>query len=171
MLPSCFESSPIFRRRNATTTSDNGASSRGGGVAARFRFRRGTHGDARLGGAARDFLVSGDTAREGGRCGPYRLVRLLGRGGSGVVFAADRTDGAVEQRVAVKLLRYGAGHAAFRERFRRERQILANLQHAGIVHLLDASQLLLRPRRTVRRQCSLELAHLGKPQVDHSRAR
>jgi tetratricopeptide (TPR) repeat protein/tRNA A-37 threonylcarbamoyl transferase component Bud32 len=93
-----------------------------------------------LGGAAEDFLVSGDTAHQGGRCGPYRLVRLLGRGGSGVVFAADRTDGAIRQRVAVKLLRYGAGDAAFRERFLRERQILANLQHAGIVHLLDAGQ-------------------------------
>src|SRR5712671_4279093 len=51
-----------------------------------------------LGGAAKDFLVSDGTPREGDQCGPYRLVRLLGRGGSGVVFASDRTDGAVEQR-------------------------------------------------------------------------
>ena len=93
-----------------------------------------------LGAAAEQVLLSGDAARQGIRCGPYRLVRLLGRGGSGVVFAAERSDGALEQRVAVKLLRTGAAGAALRERFLRERQILAGLNHAGIVHLLDAGE-------------------------------
>jgi serine/threonine protein kinase len=72
------------------------------------------------------------------RCGPYRLVSLLGRGGMGSVHLADRTDGEVEQRVAIKLLRFGGSEPAFRDRFLRERQILATLAHPGIARLLDA---------------------------------
>lgn len=71
-------------------------------------------------------------------CGPYRLIRLLGRGGMGSVHLAQRTDGEVEQQVAVKLLRLGRDEPAFRERFLRERQILATLSHPGIARLLDA---------------------------------
>jgi len=89
---------------------------------------------------AEDLLESSDNKREGQRCGPYRLVRLLGRGGAGAVFLAERTDGQVEQRVAIKLLRQDAERRAFRDRFLQERQILASLQHSGIARLLDAGQ-------------------------------
>src|SRR5580658_4281295 len=37
-------------------------------------------------------------------CGPYRLVRLLGRGGMGAVYLGERTDGEIRQTVAIKLL-------------------------------------------------------------------
>jgi serine/threonine protein kinase len=76
--------------------------------------------------------------RAGGRCGPYELVRLLGRGGMGAVFLAQRTDGEVEQLVAIKFVRDDAAGPVFRERFLRERQILASLSHPGIARLLDA---------------------------------
>lgn len=72
------------------------------------------------------------------RCGPYRIIRLLGRGGMGAVYLAERVDGEVEQRVAIKFLRYGAADPAFTARFLRERQILAALVHPGIARLLDA---------------------------------
>ena len=72
--------------------------------------------------------------------GPYRLVRKLGQGGMGTVYLADRADGEVEQRVAIKLVRPGAGLAAFRARFLRERSILASLNHPGIARLLDAGR-------------------------------
>jgi serine/threonine-protein kinase len=75
------------------------------------------------------------------RCGPYLLIRLLGRGGMGSVYLAERADGEVNQRVAVKLLSYGADDPAFRERFLRERQILATLNHAGIARLVDAGHI------------------------------
>jgi serine/threonine protein kinase len=77
-------------------------------------------------------------AREGGRCGPYQLIRLLGSGGMGSVYLAERADGEVEQRVAIKLLRFSAQDAAFQDRFLQERQILARLNHPGIARLLDA---------------------------------
>ena len=74
----------------------------------------------------------------GARCGPYRLTRLLGRGGMGSVFLAERVDGEVEQRAAIKLLRYGDQGSWSRDRFLRERRILAALSHSGIARLLNA---------------------------------
>lgn len=76
--------------------------------------------------------------KEHSRCGAYRLLRLLGRGGMGAVYLAERADGEVEHRVAIKVLRFGAHEGAFRDRFLRERQILATLSHPGIARLLDA---------------------------------
>jgi serine/threonine protein kinase/tetratricopeptide (TPR) repeat protein len=76
--------------------------------------------------------------RAGLDCGPYRLGALLGRGGMGSVYLAERVDGEVEQRVAVKLLRPGSDDPQLRQRFLAERQILAGLSHPNIARLLDA---------------------------------
>ncbi len=72
------------------------------------------------------------------RCGPYRLGELLGRGGMGAVYSAERVDGEVKQRVAVKLLPLGGDAPNLRKRFLAERQILASLKHPGIAAMLDA---------------------------------
>jgi serine/threonine protein kinase len=100
--------------------------------------------DAALGdliaGAADAFLKSRESPTEGLRCGPYQLSRLLGRGGVGEVFLAERADGQFQQRVAIKLLRQSAPRLSFQIRFMQERQILAGLQHPGIARLLDAGE-------------------------------
>jgi serine/threonine protein kinase len=75
---------------------------------------------------------------KGMHCGPYRLEDLLGRGGMGAVYFAKRVDGEVAQRVAVKLLHPGSDDLLVRQRFLRERQILATLSHPNIARLLDA---------------------------------
>jgi tetratricopeptide (TPR) repeat protein len=73
----------------------------------------------------------------GQRIGRYRLVEMVGRGGMGQVFLAERVDGQFEQQVALKLMR-GALHAGEDlDRFRAERQILAKLEHPNIARLLD----------------------------------
>jgi serine/threonine-protein kinase len=69
--------------------------------------------------------------------GAYRLLELLGRGGSSTVYLAERADGAFEHRVAVKILDPTLLAKSARERFRQERQILARLQHPHIARLLD----------------------------------
>ncbi|WP_374602900.1 protein kinase [Arenimonas sp.] len=74
----------------------------------------------------------------GQQVGPYKLERPLGEGGMGQVWLATRADGLYQRRVAVKLLRPGLGDAGLRQRFTRERQILARLGHAHIARLLDA---------------------------------
>lgn len=92
-------------------------------------------------GVAQAFLESlQDVPAPGFRCGPYRLERLLGRGGVGEVFLAERADGQVEQRVAIKLLCQSVPRPALRWRFLQERQILARLQHPGIARLLDVGE-------------------------------
>jgi serine/threonine protein kinase/tetratricopeptide (TPR) repeat protein len=83
-------------------------------------------------------LLSSGATDETGLCGPYRLVRLLGSGGMGAVYLAERIDGAVEQTVAVKLLRRDEQRPLRQERFLQERQFLASLKHPSIVHLIDA---------------------------------
>jgi serine/threonine protein kinase len=71
-------------------------------------------------------------------CGPYRLVKLLGYGGMGSVYLAERRDGEIEQTVAIKLLRADADRPSWRGRFLKERQLLAYLNHPAIARLLDA---------------------------------
>lgn len=77
----------------------------------------------------------------GDRLGPWRLLRVLGEGGMGRVFLAERDDGHYQQQVAVKLLNRamaaGPGAALALDHLRRERQILAGLQHPGIARLID----------------------------------
>jgi serine/threonine-protein kinase len=69
--------------------------------------------------------------------GPWRLEREIGRGGMGVVWLAERADGQFAQRAALKLIKRGLDTDEIVGRFRRERQILARLQHPNIARLLD----------------------------------
>jgi serine/threonine protein kinase/tetratricopeptide (TPR) repeat protein len=88
-------------------------------------------------GAAERFLLADAPVSSEGRCGAYRLVNLLGNGGMGAVYLAERADGEVEQQVAIKFIRAGRDLPSFHARFLRERQILASLNHPGIARLLD----------------------------------
>jgi tetratricopeptide (TPR) repeat protein len=81
-----------------------------------------------------------DTIAPGDVLGPYRIERELGRGGMGVVYLASRADGAFQKRVAIKLLRRSGARVddSFLARFRREREILGQLNHPHIAAILDA---------------------------------
>lgn len=82
--------------------------------------------------------ASGDAdAWIGLRIGPWRVTRLIGSGGMGTVCEAVRADEHFQKSVAVKFLHRHAGTAAAAQRFRTERQILANLDHPNIATLLD----------------------------------
>ena len=70
--------------------------------------------------------------------GPYRMESVLGEGGMGMVWLAERADGLYERKVALKLLRPGLADPNLRLRFSREREILARLAHPNIARLLDA---------------------------------
>src|SRR6185369_11554046 len=76
--------------------------------------------------------------REFTHCGPYRLIRPLGSGGMGTVYLAERSDGEIQQRVAVKFIAAFGQRRGWRERFLKERQLLASLHHPSIVHVIDA---------------------------------
>src|SRR6266545_3730972 len=74
--------------------------------------------------------------------GPYRIIREIGRGGMGAVYLAARDDGQYDQQVAIKLIKRGMDSEEVLRRFRRERQILANLSHPNISRLLDGGMTL-----------------------------
>jgi len=90
---------------------------------------------------ARTVLHSGDLrsaeARHGARMGAYRIVSLLGEGGSATVWLGTRDDGAITHEVAVKCLKSGLATPEQRARFVREQQILARLAHPNIARLFD----------------------------------
>jgi eukaryotic-like serine/threonine-protein kinase len=73
----------------------------------------------------------------GRRVGAYRIVSLIGYGGMGAVYRAHRVDAEYEKEVAVKLVAGGFHAAHVLQRFRAERQILANLDHPNIARLYD----------------------------------
>ncbi len=83
-------------------------------------------------------LRASHEASPGDAIGSYRIVSLIGRGGMGSVYLAERADGEIQQRVAVKLLRADGHRPVWRDRFLNERQILASLHHPSIVHVIDA---------------------------------
>jgi serine/threonine-protein kinase len=69
--------------------------------------------------------------------GPYRIIRELGAGGLGVVYLVERLADGSWLRFALKLLVPSVADEAFMERFRREVQTLAALEHPNITRLLD----------------------------------
>ena len=73
----------------------------------------------------------------GSSIGSYRLIEVLGQGGTSVVFRAQRASGAGTQTVALKLLRTGLFSADGQRRFRREQGVLAQLSHPHIAGLID----------------------------------
>ena len=78
----------------------------------------------------------GDVPRPRDLVGAYRLIHEIGQGGMGVVWLAERADGAFERRVALKLPR-SAWSPVLEKRMARERDIVAMLRHPQIQRLCD----------------------------------
>src|SRR5215469_4785095 len=73
----------------------------------------------------------------GRRLGSYEIVEEIGTGGMGEVYRAFRADDQYRKQVAIKVAKQGRNSQAAIERFRNERQILADLDHSNIARLLD----------------------------------
>src|SRR5690349_16858405 len=72
------------------------------------------------------------------KLGSYRVAREIGRGGMGLVYLAERDDDQLQKQVAIKVLASTLTSGELILRFRRERSILASLEHPNIARLLDA---------------------------------
>jgi len=79
-----------------------------------------------------------EPALNGQRVGAYRLLKALGRGGMGVVYLAERDDAQFQKRVAIKFIGYDSVNSEAAHLFKRERAILARLEHPHIARLLDS---------------------------------
>ena len=73
----------------------------------------------------------------GTRIGPYKLMEMLGEGGFGMVWLAERREPFV-QRVALKIIKAGMDTKAVIARFEQERQALAVMDHPSVAKVLDA---------------------------------
>lgn len=69
------------------------------------------------------------------RFGAWMVDGVIARGGMGTVYAVSRSEGGFEQRGALKLIE--ADDGIDRDRFRSERQVLAELDHPGIARVFD----------------------------------
>ena len=87
---------------------------------------------------AAEALASMRREQPGDRIGPWRLQRMLAEGGMGTVWLAERSDGVMQRRAALKLPRAEWVDRGLSERIARERSILALLQHSNIAVLYDA---------------------------------
>jgi serine/threonine-protein kinase len=81
-----------------------------------------------------------EPAAPGQRVGAFRIERELGRGGMGVVYLAERVEGGFAQTVALKFVRGRAQTSDIQELFRRERSLLAALDHPHIARVIDGGQ-------------------------------
>jgi eukaryotic-like serine/threonine-protein kinase len=97
--------------------------------------------DALLHRAIRAERATQKSARHAGEiCGAWRLKSIIGTGGMGEVWLAERADGLYSAQAAVKFLRPDPNMEAFEARFAQERALLARLNHPGIARLLDAGR-------------------------------
>lgn len=88
-------------------------------------------------GASPDPVSSGLAPQE--LVGVWRIEKALGSGGMGAVYRVQRDDGQFEQSAALKVM-LAASDPAARERFRRERERLASLEHHGISRIIDGGE-------------------------------
>jgi serine/threonine protein kinase len=68
--------------------------------------------------------------------GPYRILRMIGEGGMGVVYEAEQQR--PHRRVALKVIRPGFMSAGMMRRFEYEADVLARLEHNGIARIYEA---------------------------------
>ncbi|MFL6351466.1 MAG: protein kinase domain-containing protein [Bryobacteraceae bacterium] len=82
-------------------------------------------------------LASEEEFAAGTRIGAYRLEREIGQGGMGAVYLATRADSEYFKSVAIKLIPHAKVSDTAISRFRKERQILATIEHPYVARLLD----------------------------------
>ncbi len=91
-------------------------------------------------GAAADFAEQHPETKKPETIGAYKIIDVLGHGGMGTVYLAERADKQFQHQVAIKVVRLHSANADVVERFRAERQILASFNHANIATLLDGGE-------------------------------
>jgi len=91
---------------------------------------------------AADYVSSdpGGGSLAGQRFGAWQAGRILGKGGMGTVYLAERADDSFHKQAALKVIRAGLDEEDFARRFRHEREILAQLDHPYIARLLDGGR-------------------------------
>ncbi len=95
--------------------------------------------DATLGEIELDFLAPAQQSDELGRLGDYRILKILGKGGMGLVFSAE--DVRLKRSVALKvMLPSVANDRGAKDRFIREAQAAAAIEHDNIISIYQVGE-------------------------------
>ena len=111
-----------------------------------------------FGAATKAGALSGRGLQAGARVGPYQLIRPLGGGGMAEVWLARRADGAFKREVALKLPVLDRLRSDIEQRFARERDILASLEHPAASHVCTTREW-IPTGRLICRWSTLKAAH------------
>ncbi len=84
-----------------------------------------------------DTLLQQNQFKAGDKIGKYTINKIIGSGGMGQVYLAQRHEDVV-QKVAIKVLSFHGFNDQSKNRFDTERRILASLEHPNIARLIDA---------------------------------
>ena len=90
--------------------------------------------------SASDLLMNDNVLSQGDMIEHFQVVNSIGQGGMGDVFLAKRIDDDFEQLVAIKVIHRKHLNSQSVQRFRRERQILASLNHKILLVLLEVEK-------------------------------
>jgi serine/threonine protein kinase len=93
--------------------------------------------DARSSGAGTNDTAPGAAQPMPAAIGAYRILRIIGEGGMGLVYEAEQPN--PKRRVAIKVIGRGAHSRATLARFRNEAQVLGQLKHPGIAQIYEAA--------------------------------
>jgi WD40 repeat protein/serine/threonine protein kinase len=133
-MPDVDRKDTFFEALRATPTAmgDSATATVDTGLGEYHRQTLAAQSDGTDGGENFDFLSPAEAADELGRLGGYRVLRVLGSGGMGVVFEAE--DSRLKRHVALKVMKPEiAANAQSRQRFLREAQAMAALDHDHVV--------------------------------------
>jgi len=71
--------------------------------------------------------------------GKYRILQPLDHGGQGDIYLAERADGVYQQKLAIKFIAQNLDQPSMAKHFQHEMQVLADLNHPGVVPLIDGN--------------------------------
>ncbi|MGB5778958.1 MAG: tetratricopeptide repeat protein [Allopontixanthobacter sediminis] len=78
--------------------------------------------------------------RIGRHYGPWKVIRRIGAGGLAEVYEVERDDGRYDQKAALKIMRASLLGADALDLFKRERRVLASLDHPGLIRIIDGGE-------------------------------
>ena len=88
--------------------------------------------------SAKSLVIESARLSAGDRVGPYIIHSVLGDGGMGIVYLAERSDEQFEQRVAIKFSRHPGANDQLSQQIQLEQQLLGQLEHPNIARIFDA---------------------------------
>ena len=87
-----------------------------------------------------EFAGNSEDPRVGAHYGPWKIITHIGSGGLAEVYEVERSDDRYQQKAALKIMRASILSDDLIKLFHRERNVLASLEHHGLVRIIDGGE-------------------------------